>query len=292
LSADITPPVPISSYVLGNVQPCGAGVNPDQGGYMAFFTQYEGQNVLPTFWYYPGSTDFTASGWPRFENLINAFQNFGLRAAWDTLWNGAVVKYAGTGGASATITDTGTIAQFKLQQTTGSTLIYQRVHQSNQAAAPPWVPNWPAYNSTTTLGLDPSLQFWDDSPPNDPTLPHITSLPAGDKLGLATGTLVTPQFSYFQLEPAATSLYDFFANLWLANEGITYNGVDLPLQGGAVVEILSMTAGGVTRQGIFAHPPFSADVGGETFFEYTAGAGQLIRYPVVRSRDPRWRDRQ
>jgi hypothetical protein len=127
---------------------------------------------------------------------------------------------------------------------------------------------------TLTFGLDPANQYWLDGAANDPSLPHVTSLPPGVRLGLGTGTLVTPQFAYFQLLPPATKAFnfDFFANLGTANKGITYNGADFPLMNNANVYMYSAATavvGGSSRQAVDTTAPNTIQIGAETFFEYT-----------------------
>ncbi len=149
----------ISAYVLSSLRPYGhLGMpDPDQRRFLDFFTQYEGQDTLPTFWLNQGLDDFTQPDWARYLKVVSAFQTNSLQPAWDTSRNGAVVSYSGANGTSAALTDTGTLVQFNLQQGGSSTLIYQRVHASDQAASPPYVPNWPAYTSTETLGTRSGL---------------------------------------------------------------------------------------------------------------------------------------
>ena len=217
-------------------------------------------------------TPVTAATQPdmaRYLNAIHAFENYALAPAWDTPWNGAGMVYKGSGGATASITDTGTLIQFSLQQGASSTTLYQRVHAINQIDSPSSVPNWPAFTGTMTMGLDPSVQYWLDSTPKNTSLPHVTDLPAGAKIGLGAGTLVTPQFSYFTIVPPASAGFDFFANLWLANLGITYQGQDYPFGDGATAFGGMLTVGGVTRPAIAAFPPWMTKPGGDVFIEYT-----------------------
>ena len=143
--------------------------------------------------------------------------------------------------------------------------------QPERIDSPLHIANWPAYNGTLTLGLDSKNQYWLDGAAIDPSLPHITSLPSGVKLGIGTGTLVTPQFAYFQLlAPDATPFsFDFAANLSLANKGITYNGADFPLINNGNVFYTTAVVGGSSRKAIDVTLPNTVQIGAETFFEYT-----------------------
>jgi hypothetical protein len=283
-NSSVTPPVPITAYVLANVAPYWhLGVpNPYEAGFLAELEQYEGQAVVPTYHVgcCPAYPDYTQPDMARYMKVVSAFQTNNLQPAWDTNWNGAVVSYAGANGASASLTDSGTLMQ--LVQQPAASLLYQRVHASNQINSTLHIPSWPAYNGNLTLGLDPADQYWLDAPANDSSLPHVTGLPAGAKLGLEMGTLVTPQFSYFQLFPATSQSFDFFAGLWQANVGVTFNGTDFPLGNGAVANLTTMLVGGVTREAIFTHPPYMAQRGGETFIEYTvpvpSGNGETVSF--------------
>jgi hypothetical protein len=282
LSSEVTPPVPISAYALPNVRRYWhLGVtNPYDEGFVVNLEQYEGQAVLPTF--HSGVSSYTQTDMARFLGVINAFQTYNLQPAWDTAWNGAIVKYQGTGGVTATLTDTGTIVQFATQNSSTVTNLYQRAHGVNQLNSSLAVDNWPAYNGTLTLGLDPLFQYWLDNTANNPALPHVTGLPAGVRIGLGTGTLVTPNFAYFQLLPPVNASFNFFSNLWLASLGVSYAGTDYPLQNGATEFLTQMTVGGVTRQAIFTQPPFTAQRGGDIFFQYSvpvpSGSGGVLSF--------------
>jgi hypothetical protein len=156
-----------------------------------------------------------------------------------------------------------------LRQASGDTLLYQRVHNSNQITADASVPNWPAYTGRTTTGLDPAQQYWLDAPPNDPKAFHLDGLPLGVKLGIGADTVVTPDFAYFKLLPTVATGFDFFQAFATANVGTTYAGVDGGLVNNAAASVGSQTVGGVARQSIFLHPPFTGPGGGESFVEYS-----------------------
>jgi hypothetical protein len=268
-SAASTPPVAVAAYALPNVHRYWhLGVtNPYEAGFIQNLEQYEAQAVLPTF--HSGVPSYTQTDMARYLGVVDAFQKYNLQPAWDAGWNGAILDYQGSGGATASLTDTGTLLQFGTEQSGSSTTLYQRVHGLNQFNSALSVDNWPAYNGTVTLGLDPANQYFVDPASHNPLLPHIDALPSGATLGLGDGTLVTSQFAYFQLFPPAPSSFDFFSNLWLANTGVTYNGTDFPLESGATANLTQMTVGGVTNQAIFTQPPFTAQRGGDIFIEYS-----------------------
>lgn len=275
LDPDDTPPLPISAFVLPNVQFYShlSAPNPYEFGFIEYFQQYVAQAVLPTYnasgLQNASPPDYTQPDMARYLKIVTAFEQNALQPDWDSNWNGAVLRYKGTNGSSATLTDTGTIAQFNLQQASGTTLLSQFVHDSNQAKSPPFIPNWPASSSTTALGLDPSYAYWLDAPSGSSNPVHISSLTSGVKLGLGAGTLVTPDFAYFQLLPISQAPFDFFASLWSANMGVTFNGTDLPLSGSAGAYVTTMVAGGVSRNTILTQPPYTSQFGGEFFIEYT-----------------------
>ena len=111
LSPAATPPTPVSAYALPNVTRYWhlGTTDPNTAGFVPNLSQYEGQAVLPTF--RTEISSYTQPDVARFLNVIAAFQKYNLSPAWDTSWNGAVVKYQGSGGVTATLTDTGSLVQ-------------------------------------------------------------------------------------------------------------------------------------------------------------------------------------
>ncbi|MBV8731593.1 MAG: hypothetical protein JO336_17440, partial [Acidobacteriia bacterium] len=269
LTSNTTPPTPISAYVLPNVNRYWhLGVtNPYEGGFVANLSQYEAQAVLPTF--HSDIPDYTQADMARYLNVVSAFQKYSLQPAWDSAWNGAEVHYGGTNGSSASLTDSGTAIQLTLNQPSASTVLYQRAHGVNQVNSSFSVLNWPAWNGSLTLGLDPADQYWLDTPAHTASQTHITALSSGARLGVGTGSLVTSQFSYFQLLPPVQETFNFLSSLALASPGVTYNAMDYRLENGATANLSSMTVGGVTMQGIFMQPPFTAQRGGDAFVDFT-----------------------
>lgn len=230
-------------------------------GFKYFVALVERQGILPAPQVADATyLDLTNADNARFFNWLKSWQSNGFQPDWTGSWNGALLSYKGAGGSSATLSDTGTVITLKA----GGSTIYQRVHDTNQQATSGYVLNWPAFDSTQIYGLDAGKQYWLD-PVARPSTTHVSSLPAGVQVG--PETMVSPGFAYFQLAP--TPAYDFLGNFWAAKPGITYNGVDGPVEFGAQAHIGSATAGGVTRQGIFMPPPYEqGHAGGETFVEW------------------------
>jgi uncharacterized protein (TIGR03437 family) len=282
MSPASTPPTPVSAYALPNtIRYWHLGTtDPNEAGFVANLSQYEGQAVLPTF--RTELSSYTQPDVARFLNVIAAFEKYNLAPAWDAAWNGAVVKYQGSGGVTATLTDTDSLVQFTVQSSGTSSVVYTRAHGVNQIDSPLSVPGWPAFNGTVTLGLDPASQYWLDSSPKPTGAPHITSLPAGARLDLGAASLVAQPFTYFGvLPPASQSGFDFLANFPAANLGIRYNGVDSPLANGAAVDVQTLTVGGVSRRGVYCQPPWMGQYGGEAFFEYSVpvpAGGALLSF--------------
>jgi len=228
--------------------------------YVAFV---ERQGILPVF-AVGGMSDLDLANADnaRLVNWLKSWQSNGFQPDWTESWNGALLSYKSAGGSSATLSDTGTLIALNA----GGSTIYQRLHDTGQQAASGYVLNWPAFDDTQIYGLDASKQYWLDAVAR-PNTTHVSSLATGVQVG--PETMVSPGFAYVQLVPRPP--YDFFGNLWAAKPGITYKGVDGPLGFGATAQILTRTAGGVTRQGIFMHPPYTrGHAGGETFVEWQA----------------------
>ncbi len=273
-----TPPVPITAYVFPNVLAYGhlGYPNPYEAGFLDYFTQYEGQAVLPTYslgFAYPDQPNYTNPDMLRQLGVIQAFQQYQLTPDWDADWGSANLQYRGS-GATARLTDDGTSVQLQLQKAQGSSILYRRVHGTDHIETGLNVPSWPVYNSGLIMGLDPAAQYWLDSTPQDAKLVHVSSLsaglPSGIKLSTDTDSLVTPNFAYFKFLPTASTPYDFFANLWLANMGVSSNGSDLSMGNGAEELPQTVTVGGESRAAIFAQPPYLGGVaGGATFIEYS-----------------------
>jgi uncharacterized protein (TIGR03437 family) len=159
LSPATVQPLPVSAYALPNVTRYShlGTTNPDTAGFISNLAQYEGQAVVPTL--RSGIASYSQPDVARFMSVIAAFEKYNLAPAWDALWNGAVMKYQGTSGATATLIDNGSLIQFAAP----SGVLYTRVHGVNQIDSPLSVPSWPAFSGSVNLGLDPSNQYWLDN---------------------------------------------------------------------------------------------------------------------------------
>jgi len=210
----------------------------------------------------------------RLITLLQTWQNDAFRPDWTSSWGTSLVRYVGTGAHTAALDDTGTLESL----TADAATLYQQSHDVNRLATASYSPNWPAFDDSTLFGLDPTKRFWLESLPR-PQTTHITSLPVGNLLG--ANTLVTSKFGFFEL-PGTVSSFDF-SNLFAATTGIRYQGADWPIAYGAVVTpSAAMTVGGVTHSGVFMHPPWQGQFGGEAFAEYSipVGSGGQFRFSV------------
>ncbi len=238
--------------------------------FKSFVALVEREGILPVLVVNGASDlDLTNADNARLLHWLESWQANGFQPAWSGDWTGSLIPYQGVSGATATLSDSGSVISLNA----GGTPLYQRIHDSMQQVTAGYIANWPAFDATQIYGLDPSEQYWLDPIPR-PATTHITSLPAGVQVG--SETMVSPSFAYVEL--AGAQPFDFFDNLWDAQIGITYNGTDGPLAYGAMVQILTTTAGGVARQGIFMPPPGAPDDGGETFVEWPVPVSQASAF--------------
>jgi len=258
---------PISNYLLGGqVQYYGHLSQPPASdpGFLPFLQRTERRGTLPTLAVWStADLDITKPENARLISLLQSWQSNGFRPAWSADWTGALIRYEGSGGSSAALTDSGSL----LRLDAAGASLYQRLHDVNHAETTSFVRHWPAFDAARIYGLDPDLQYWAESLPR-PNTTRISSLPPGIKLGAET--MITSKFAYVEVEPV--SQFHFLNNLWLARSGVSFLGVDGPLANGATANEATVQAGGVARQGIFIHPPWQGQVGGEGFVEYAIAA--------------------
>jgi hypothetical protein len=207
----------------------------------------------------PGDLDPANADMTRLVGLITAWQTHGFKPAWAANWSGALVRYEG-GGQTAAFADAGGLASLVAA---GRTL-FTIAHDADRLTTSSFVPAWPAFDATTMFGLDRTKKYYLDALPRPPTT-HVTALPADVRLG--AGTLVGSGFASIEVSPQIATAFDF-SQLLDSRLGVRYQGTETPLGNGAVVYMSQISAGGVMRTGLFTHPPYQAQVGGETFVEY------------------------
>jgi hypothetical protein len=223
---------------------------------------------------FPADLDTNNPDNARLLTWLQSWQTHAFSPAWAADWTGAVVRHQGTGGATAALTDTGT----KMTLDAAGSTLFTLAHDANQVASPPYPSRWLAFDGVTSYGLDPSKRYFLDQA-SALTSTHLTSLPAGVRLG--PGSLLTPSVAHIELLPPVP--FDFQNQLLNAHMGVRYNGSESPLGLGAVVQMQTVTAGGQTRSGMFIHPPWQGQVGGETFVEYSVAvpAGGSLQFDVA-----------
>jgi hypothetical protein len=210
----------------------------------------------------------------RLKTWIQRWQTDGFQPAWTADWSGALIRYTGAGGTTAALTDTGTV----MTLTAAGSPLFTLAHDANQVPSPPYVSNWLAFDGTATFGLDPSRRYFLDLA-SPPASTHLTSLSAGVRIG--SGSMTSASFAHIEVAPSPR--FDFEKGLLAADLGVRFAGADHPLGNGAVAQVQTITAGGQTRSGIFIHPPYLAQVGGEAFVEYAlpVPVGGSLEYTVA-----------
>ena len=190
-------------------------------------------------------------------------------------WQGDLARWAGTAGTTASLTDQSNLLSLAAA---GSTLA-ELTRGLNRVVTPRFSPGWPAFDTTTLYGLDPHRHYWLDALAR-PLTTHVTWLPHGVRI--RPSTLVGSRFAHIAVDAVSAPSFDAVQELLDGQTGVRFQGADGPLADGAVVHLASITAGGVSRQGIFVHPPWQGQVGGETFVEYSVPVppAALLRFGV------------
>ena len=209
-----------------------------------------------------GDLDVSNADNARFIGMVQSWQSHAFQPAWTADWTGALVRYQGLAGSTADLTDTSTL----MTLTASGTPLFRLVHDANQVATSSFVPFWPAFDGANLYGLDAGKRYFLEPAPR-PVTTHVTSLPTGVRIG--EGTIVSSSFAHVELASPVSSSFDFVRSLIAAHAGVRFQGVDTPLGNGAVVYESSIAAGGSTRSGLFVHPPYQGQLGGETFVEYS-----------------------
>jgi len=237
-----------------------------------FFSELERRAILPQLpLVLTSDLDISNPDNARLIGIVQSWQTHGFQPDWTGDWAGALIRYLGSNNTTAALTDSGTLEALNGAGVTLS----QLGHDINQLSTASFIPNWPAFDSTTLYGLDPAQKYWLDAAQR-PATTHVTSLPSGDRLG--AGTLVTSRFALLEVNPPVPSGFDFFANVFYSTSGVRYQGNDGPLANGAVVIPSGGTVGGISRQAIFIHPPYQGQIGGETYLQYALPVPPASRF--------------
>ncbi|MGH9445796.1 MAG: hypothetical protein ACRD3O_08735, partial [Terriglobia bacterium] len=244
---------------------------PDEPGFIDYMERYEQQGILPTIPASDASALTNPSlGMQRLLNLIHTWQQYDFKPDWGSNWGNDLFRYVSAdGSASAVLQDSGNIISLNA----ANHMVYQRVHDASEIQSPDFIANWPAYTDTSILGLDPSQQYWLESDqPRPSNMPHLTSLPAGMKVG--TDTLVTQDYAYYQIAPINPPLWDFAQAFQDAQTGTIINTQDYPMGFGAAATITQQTVGGVERDPALLLLPPDNGVQGATYAEYQVAIPQ------------------
>jgi hypothetical protein len=229
-----------------------------------YLSQIEHRSILPKLGIaFLADLDTTNPDNARLIGVIQSWQDHAFQPDWNADWTGALVRYSGMGNTTAALTDSGT-----LEALTGAgATLYQLSHDVNQLVTPSFVPYWPAFDGAVLYGFDPAQRYWLDSAAR-PATSHVTSLPQGDLLGV--GTLISSGFGLVEINSPASNPFDFFGNLFLLVQGVRYQGTDGPLTyGAAVYPSPAAPVGGIDRRALTLVPPYQAQIGGETFVQYS-----------------------
>jgi hypothetical protein len=271
----ILPGHPITTFLQGDQVSFHGHLNqpnPGEPGFLQWMQQYEAQGVLPLL-----HTDAvyrpTQLAFARLFEHVRQWQAHNYSPDWSGNWNSAVLRYNGTDGASATLSNDGTLTTL-----TGSNgIVYQRVHGVTQVRTTRYIDQWPAYDDQAIYGLDPALEYWMDAVPRPAAAAHITSLPPGVKLGV--NSRVTSSVASLSIVPIALASFDFLANFPGAGIGSMSNGADAPPCAACVITLNQDSVGGVIRPSIFEHPPAT---GSQSFVDFNvpipSGDGVALQF--------------
>ncbi|MGQ9790063.1 MAG: DUF6259 domain-containing protein [Armatimonadota bacterium] len=235
-------------------------------------TAYERFGVLPTFaWLW---TDQVTQPDPAMQMLWQEAQWFGqnhpLPDFSPNLWDaGTVFVYRTARGQIARYRRDAAGVVLESPSTTRTerpTVVYRRIEGVNRAHVAGSIPNWPAYDGQTILGLNPNHSYpWHPQPP-DLKATHVHSLSESTVL---TGAWIQPgECAQFRFAP-----YEQSIPLWRHRGNVRAcvtdaEGKEILLSG----YLPDHETGGVARptsEGIFMHPPWRRLAGGRVWLEYT-----------------------
>ena len=231
--------------------------------YQEFLQSHENWGVIPTV-RIGGLNDLDGYLTQKILSVARVWQDLNLKPNFESDWSPETLfQFVTQDGELATYlrTDAGT----KLVLPDGAG--YERVFGVSQVETDRNLPFWRAFNETSILGLDPKKSYILSDMPRDLSQPRINSLPRGVTV---TETRVTDYAALFRLEKHddVHDHIDLLTIFHLVRAGIVENGVESPLGRGANFSKSGSTLSAVTKDGIFAHPPYR-DGSGDTFGEFT-----------------------
>jgi hypothetical protein len=274
-----TLPHPISTFLFGDQtqfygfldQPA-----PDDPAFITYVQRYEGQGIMPTATV--GSVDDLAASQVRMGILLQEmrlWQDRGYAPDWADAWpSGRIFQFKSADGTSLATIDS---ASNTIALNIDGSQLYKRVFGVAQFSTPDYILNWPAFDATTLYGLNPQNQYWLEQPSitRPANLAHITSVPPNYSVG--AGSMITPDFTYIDLDEASQTWFDFVGAFPTATSGLLYgtsaqDAVQVPMGYGAVSKIAPITVGGVqVPAALYMVPPYTpaAYAGGAVFTDYT-----------------------
>ena len=272
---------PISSYLLlpyTTIYGYLGMSNPaNRGTYGAWTRSYENWGVIPT--YSRPSVGQSAGGPAEARILLelaSEWTRLRFRPDLDSPWADDT-KFRLTGDAGSSVVYRrleGGGSACVLSVDGDSREVYRYVRGLNRYATGGDISGWVAYDSEALFGLDPDATYLYEAKPRDLTAPHVSLLPENTVVAWARrgdSKLVL-------------SLTERDSDKWMgladrlpdARTGVRLNGEEVALERGGTFRVADCRAGGVSKESIFAHPPWqglpggtTAEAGlGETFGEY------------------------
>jgi hypothetical protein len=235
-----------------------------------YLGRYEGQGIMPT-----AAVATVADLGPdlvRMNQLLRQmrlWQDRGYKPDWANDWQGNLFQYRSADGSSvaAVESDTQTVS-LKID----GNLFYQRAHGVSQITTPSYILNWPAFDANSLYGLDSTRQYWlEDNVARPTDQVHLTGMPVNYQLG--SGSMLSPEFSYFEIGPVPTVWFDFAAGFDAAKKGTSWlsNGVpvDRGVVMGAQVYLSPITVDAVRAPAALIMTPPTKYSNGDVFTEYT-----------------------
>jgi len=206
--------------------------------------------------------------------LAGLWTKHGLRPDFSTAWDESTkFRHQGDGAVGVTYTRLpGGGSRCTASVGGRSRDVYRYIHGVNRMETGGSIPGWPAYNRTEVMGLNPAESYFWHSEPRDLNGPHISELPAG--LIVARTRCDEWKFVVRIRELHTDCWLDLAAEIGDAHTGIILDGTEGELERGASFRRTKATCAEISRDGIFAHPPWQAVPGrtaqglGDTFGEF------------------------